>query len=148
MIDSSVVETADDPIRSKMAYLKENYETLGLAQPWLEDAWLSRTTDPQSRLGMPRSDQPIPVWKVFQKGKVFRATKPISVRVYREGDFYLAENERLVVCGTGTSREEAFEDFCSHLVHFFRYYKKLNKKKAGAEALRLKELFGHLLVEE
>lgn len=147
MIHTSVVENTYDTIRAKMAYLKEN-ETLGFEEPWFEDAWLSRTIDAQFGYGIPRIDQPIPVWRVFYKGKEYRASKPISVRVYREGDFFFAENERLVVCGTGPSRQEAFEDFCSHLVHFSRYYEALDRKKARGDALRLKALFKHLLDEE
>lgn len=147
MIDTSVVENTYDAIRAKMAYLKEN-ETLGFEEPWFEHAWLSRTIDTQLGFGIPGIDQPIPVWRVFHKGKKYRASKPISVRVYREGDFFFVENERLVVCGTGASRQEAFEDFCSHLVHFSQHYRKLSKKNARGDALRLKKLFEHLLVEE
>jgi hypothetical protein len=147
MIHASVVENTYHAIRTKMAYLREN-KTLGFEEPWFEDAWLSRAIDAESRYGIAAIDQPIPVWRVFHKGKEYRASKPISVRVYREGEFFLAENERLVVCGTGASRQEAFEDFCSHLVHFSRYYEALNERKARGDALRLKALFEHLLVEE
>jgi hypothetical protein len=80
--------------------------------------------------------------------KKFYTPKPISVKIYRDEDLFFAENENLVVCGTGDTTQDALQDLCVHIIHFFEYYKKLDKSKLTGDALRLKELYQNLLIEE
>ncbi len=80
--------------------------------------------------------------------KIFLSSRPIAVRIYREGDLFFAENDNLVVCGTGSKVQEALQDLCLHIHHFFEYYGKMDKGKLMGDGLRLKELYKDLLVEE
>lgn len=95
-----------------------------------------------------RKHQPSPIWRIQTETKKFYTPKPISVKIYQDEDLFFAENENLAVCGTGETRQEALQDLLLHIIHFFEYYKKLDESKLIGEALRLKELYQNLLVEE
>ena len=99
-----------------------------------------------------RQDQEIPevapLWAVHSEGKTFRMSRPIRIRVFREGDLFFAENETLLVCGTGDSAWEAVEDLELHIIHFYNYYKELPSDRVIGEAKRLKAIYKDLLVEE
>lgn len=91
---------------------------------------------------------PSPVWTLVAESKKFHTTIPILVKIYRDENLFFAENEKLVVCGTGESPREALEDFCLHVIHFYKYYCNLDRSKLAGDALRLKDLYENLLVEE
>lgn len=73
---------------------------------------------------------------------------PIKVRIYSEDNLFFAENETLVIIGTGSSAPEAMNDFCSHIIHFYHYYKKLSWDKVTGDAVRLKKLYEALFIEQ
>lgn len=89
-----------------------------------------------------------PLWAVHSEGKTFRTARPIRVRVFRDGDLFFAENETLLVCGTGDSAWDAVEDLELHIVHFYKYYKEMPSDRVIGEAKRLKSLYENLLIEE
>jgi len=68
------------------------------------------------------------------------------VKIYRKDDLFFAENENFVICGTGDTLEDSLQDLCLHIIHFFEYYKKIDKSKLTGDALRLKELYENLLI--
>lgn len=75
-------------------------------------------------------------------------TYPIKVRIYSEDNLFFAENETLVIIGTGSSVLEAMDDFCRHIIHFYYYYKKLSLDKITGDAVRLKKLYETLFIEQ
>jgi len=89
-----------------------------------------------------------PLWAVHSEGKTFRISRPIRVRIFREGDLFFAENETLLVCGTGDSAWDAVEELELHIIHFYKYYKELPSDRVIGEATRLKSLYENLLIEE
>jgi hypothetical protein len=99
-----------------------------------------------------RQDQQIPevapLWAVHAGEKLFLASRPIRVRVFRDGDLFFAENETLLVCGTGESAWDAIEELESHIIHFYKYYKDLPSDGVIGDAKRLKDLYEDLLIEE
>lgn len=99
-----------------------------------------------------RQDQQIPevapLWAVHAGEKLYLASRPIRVHVFRDGNLFFAENETLLVCGTGESAWEAVEDLELHIIHFWEYYKKLPWGRVMGDAKRLKHLYGDLLIEE
>ena len=99
-----------------------------------------------------RQDQGIPevapLWAVHSEGKTFRTSRPIRVRIFREGDIFFAENETLLVCGTGDSERDAVEELELHIIHFYKYYKELPSDRVIGEAKRLKSFYENLLIEE
>lgn len=90
----------------------------------------------------------VPVWQVCAKGCSLRARKPIAVRVRLDGQFYFAENDRLVVCGSGLKADEALQDFFGQIVHFYRYYRNLRDDQVVGEAAALKQLFAEVFEEQ
>lgn len=104
--------------------------------------------DPHQVFRQIKKYKPAPLWRIYTDTKRYHTPKPITVKISHDEDFFFAENENLVVYGTGDTPEEAMNDFCLHIIYFFEYYKKLDESKVTGEALRLKELFANLLVEE
>ena len=105
-------------------------------------------TDPMEIYNRVKRITPTQVWRFSANLKVYRSSKPISVKVYSDGDLFFAENETLAVCGTGDTQHDALQDWALHIVHFYEYYKQLDESQLIGEALRLKELYKSLLVEE
>lgn len=89
-----------------------------------------------------------PLWTIFHKTKQHKVSKPIKVRIYFEDNLFFAENETLVVIGTGSSVTEAIDDLCKHIVHFHNYYKKLSRDKVTGDAIRLKTIYETLFIEQ
>lgn len=104
--------------------------------------------DPHQVFRQIRKYQPAPLLKIYTKTKKYYTPKPITVIISHDEGFFFAENDNLDVCGTGDTPVEALNDLCLHIIHFFEHYKKLDKSKLIGDALRLKELYKNLLVEE
>lgn len=88
-----------------------------------------------------------PLWGVATKKKKYSVSKPIKVHIYSEDDTFFAENETLVVVGTGSSQNEAIDDLGRHIIHFYQYYRKLSWDKVTGDAVRLKKVYETLFVE-
>jgi len=89
-----------------------------------------------------------PLWSVGIPGKTFRTVKPIAVRIYFDEDLFFAENDTLLLYGTGISPEEAIKDLGAHIIHFYEYYRKLDRSQVTGDAIRLKRVYENLLSEE
>lgn len=90
----------------------------------------------------------VPVWQVSAKGCSLRARRPVGVRIRSEGGFYFAENDGLVVSGSGLTAGEALQDFFGQIVHFYRYYRNLRDDQVIGEAAGLKQLFAEVFEEQ
>ncbi len=89
-----------------------------------------------------------PLWVVHSEGRILKTSRPITVNVFRDGDIFFAENETLLVCGTGDSAWDAVEDLEMHIFHFWKYYNGLPEDSVIGEAKRLKNQYKNLLIEE
>jgi len=142
-MDALLVKDTYDAIKERKAHVPENYgRSKGL------DAMTAAVIDAQEVFRESIEHQLVPILRLQVKTRIFYIPKPIAVDIYRDGDLFFAENENLVVCGTGDTPQSALEDLCLHIVHFFEYYKRMDKSKLTGDALRLKELYKDLLVEE
>ena len=88
-----------------------------------------------------------PLMEFRSEQKSYTTPKPILIKVFKVEDVFFAENESLVLSGTGASREEAVLDFVSHLDYFHNFYKRKNEDELTGDALRLKKIYNHLLIE-
>ncbi len=70
-----------------------------------------------------------------------------TVKIYQDEVLFFAENENLNVCGTGETSQEALADLRLHILHFYKYYRELDKEQLVGDAVRLKELYHNLLIE-
>lgn len=92
--------------------------------------------------------QSAPLWVLSTKTKRYKVSKPIKIRIYSEDNLFFAENETLVVIGTGSSVQEALDELSQHIIHFYRYYKKLSWNKVTGDAVRLKKIYETLFIEQ
>ena len=89
-----------------------------------------------------------PLWIIPVKKKKYKFAKPIKVHIYSENDIFFAENETLVVVGTGKTITDAIADLSNHIIHFYQYYKRLHIDKVIGDAVRLKRAYETLFLEE
>ncbi len=142
MNTSSILESYEE-IKSRQKDIPEDYRML----PFLIGTEVD--IPPEERF---RQEQGIsedaPLWAVHTEVKRFRTSRAIKVHIFRDGDFFFAENETLLVCGTGDSAWDAVEELELHIIHFYKYYKELPSDRVIGEAKRLKGLYENLLIEE
>lgn len=138
-----LAEYAYDIIKEKAEDIPENYTRSGDSV-----VVTSPEINPKEVFGHQKRYQPAPIMKLQEDTRTFRIPKPILVTIYQDEDLFFAENENLVVCGTGHTPQEALNDLCQHVIHFFEYYKNLDESDLIGDALRLKELYKDLLAEE
>jgi len=87
------------------------------------------------------------LFKIGVENIEYKSKRPISVNTYYDGGLFFAENENLAVWGTGNSFDEAINDLRMHIVHFYKYYGKMDEDSLMGEALRLKCLYADLFIE-
>ncbi|HHT9104325.1 MAG TPA: hypothetical protein ACFYD7_00430 [Candidatus Wujingus californicus] len=121
------------------AFSPSSYFPVGTAQERMPDREFENKT---------HHSQIIPLWTVATRRERYRVSKPLKVRIYSEDGLFFAENDSLVIIGTGDSIQEAMNDFFGHVVHFYNYYKRLSWNKVTGDALRLKNLYETLFSEQ
>jgi len=84
-----------------------------------------------------------PLWTIQR----YQTVKPIKVHIYVEDNIFFAENETLIIVGTGKSIGEAIADLSNHIIHFYHYYQRLPDDKVTGDAIRLKKMYKTLFVE-
>ena len=87
------------------------------------------------------------IYRLYKENKQYIMCNPIAVKIYQDEDLFFAENENLNVCGTGETSQEALADLHLHILHFYKYYRKIDKEQLVGDAIRLKELYYNLLIE-
>ena len=128
-------------VRERKAYFPDEYK--GIA-PVVGTA--AQSIQPETYFYSGRfNTAPLMEFRGEQKNYVI--SRPILIKVYREDDIFFAENESLVLCGMGTSREDAVLDFVKHLDYFYNFYKRQNESDLMGDALRLKKIYNNLLIE-
>ena len=88
-----------------------------------------------------------PLMEFRSEQKHYATSKPILIKVYKVEDVFFAENESLILSGTGMSRDEAVLDFVRHLDYFYNFYRHKNESDLTGDALRLKKIYQNLLIE-
>ena len=88
------------------------------------------------------------IYRLFKENKRYLANKPIAVKIYQDEGLFFTENENLSVCGTGETSQEALADLYLHILHFYNYYREIDKERLIGNAVRLKKLYHDLLIEE
>ena len=88
-----------------------------------------------------------PKWNFEALNFKIYSSKPIEVIITRQNKNYFAENETLDVYAIGSSEGEAIDDFCHHLIYFYKYYKKLSWDEVTGHAVKLKRLYGDVFQE-
>jgi len=141
MINASYIQ------RSLMDVDRETVSADAPFSPFSIETAKERMPDKEFRNRIAHS-QISPLWTITTPKKIYKVSIPIKVRVYSEDNLFFAENETLVVIGTGNSIDEAIDDFCKHIVHFYHYYKRLSRDEVTGDAVRLKNLYDTLFIEQ
>jgi hypothetical protein len=76
-----------------------------------------------------------------------QARKPVTIRIFKGEESWFAENENLNIFAMGPDSVQAINDFESHLVYFYLYYRELNPDRATSRAKNLKKIFEENFVE-
>ena len=134
---------AYEEIKEKRMQMPDNYKSTGVMGVSTGPA-----IDPQQLFANYIKPFVAPIWRLQGKTRSFHTPTPIAVKVYRDEDFFFAENENLAICGTGKTQQEALQDLAEHVTYFFEYYSKLDNSQLMGDALRLKSIYQNLLVEE
>lgn len=83
----------------------------------------------------------IPVWTVPGTGRNFEARRPVMIKLYREGDGYIAENEALDIIAGGYSQDEALLEAVETLGIQIEHYKNLAANQVVGRAVGLRETY-------
>ena len=94
-----------------------------------------------------KNKETVYIYRLYGENKRYLANRPIAVKMYQDEGLFFAENENLNVCGTGETSQEALADLHLHILHFYEYYRKIDKEQLVGDAVRLKELYHNLLIE-
>ncbi|MBU4293125.1 MAG: hypothetical protein KJ770_03630 [Actinobacteria bacterium] len=140
---STLLVDSYEEIKERMEYMPVNYKStraIGVGT--------ATAIDPQQIFANRIKSYVAPLWRLQSKTKRFYTPIPIAVKAYRDEDFFFAENENLAVCGTGDTPQDALQDLELHITHFFEYYENLDNSQLAGDALRLKNLYKNLLIEE
>jgi hypothetical protein len=96
--------------------------------------------------------QPIPsvspLFAIQIGGKSYKLSRPIEVRITKEDNLYFVENEVLMLYGCGESIQEAIDDLAVDIFHFWQYYRNLSPTDVIGIAVKLKEIYDKLTIEE
>lgn len=83
----------------------------------------------------------IPVFNVPGTGRTFEARKAVMIKLYREGDGYVAENESLDIIAGGSSQDEALLEAVETLGIQIEHYKSLAENQVVGRAVILRETY-------
>ena len=95
-----------------------------------------------------KNKETVYIYRLYKENKRYLANRPIAVKIYQEEGLFFAENENLNICGTGETSQEALADLHLHILHFYKYYRKIDKEQLVGYAIKLKKLYHNLLIEE
>src|SRR3990172_9952580 len=90
---------------------------------------------------VPTSIANLPLFAINVSGSTYRLVRPISVKLYRDEEWFFAENKALNLTGTGTSWLEAINDLQEHIIHFWNYYSEIPDESLTPDALELKRFY-------
>ncbi len=88
------------------------------------------------------------IYRLSKGNKQYIVNKPIALKIYQDEGLFFAENENLNICGIGETSQEALTDLYLYILHFYNYYREIDKERLIGDAVRLKKLYHNLLIEE
>ena len=137
---TTLIEETYDLIKERRRYLPSNYRSTLVTE--------IGTTNIVDWQQVFKNKKMIYIYRLFKENKRYLTNKPIAVKIYQDEGLFFTENENLNVCGTGETSQEALADLYLHILHFYKYYRKIDKERLVGYAVRLKKLYHDLLIEE
>ena len=118
---ATLTEETYDLIKERRKYLPSNYRSTLAAE--------IGTTNIIDWQQVFESKKTIYIYRLFKENKRYLANKPIAVKIYQDEGLFFTDNENLNVCGTGETSQEAFADLYLHILHFYNYYRKIDRER-------------------
>jgi hypothetical protein len=137
---ATLTEETYDLIKERRRYLPSNYRST-----LVTEVGTANIIDWQQVF---KNKKTIFIYRLFKENKRYLTNKPIAVKIYQDEGLFFTENENLNVCGTGETSQEALADLYLHILHFYNYYREIDEERLIGDAVRLKELYHGLLIEE
>ncbi len=137
---ATLAEETYDLIKERRRYLPSNYRST-----LVTEVGTANIIDWQQVF---KNKKTIYIYRLFKENKRYLTNKPIAVKIYQDEGLFFTENENLNVCGTGETSQEALADLYLHILHFYNYYREIDEERLIGDAVRLKELYHGLLIEE
>jgi hypothetical protein len=137
---ATLAEETYDLIKERRRYLPSNYRST-----LVTEVGTANIIDWQQVF---KNKKTIFIYRLFKENKRYLTNKPIAVKIYQDEGLFFTENENLNVCGTGETSQEALADLYLHILHFYNYYREIDEERLIGDAVRLKELYHGLLIEE
>ncbi len=137
---ATLTEETYDLIKERRRYLPSNYRST-----LVTEVGTANIIDWQKVF---KNKKTIFIYRLFKENKRYLTNKPIAVKIYQDEGLFFTENENLNVCGTGETSQEALADLYLHILHFYNYYREIDEERLIGDAVRLKELYHGLLIEE
>jgi len=134
-----LVEETYDLMKERRRYLPSNYRSTLVTE--------IGTTNIIDWQQVFKNKKTIYIYRLFKENKRYIINNPIAVKIYQDEGLFFTENENLNVCGTGETSQEALADLYLHILHFYKYYREIDKEQLVGDAIRLKELYHNLLIE-
>lgn len=133
-------EETYDLIKERRSYLPNNYRST-----IVDEVGTAKIIDLQQVF---KNKETVYIYRLYEENQRYLANNPIAVKISQDEDLFFAENENLNICGTGETSQEALADLHLHILHFYKYYRKIDKERLVGYAIRLKKLYHDLLIEE
>ncbi len=124
---------------------------VGSTKDYFNDDIINIDTSPEIKIETEKifkKIKDVPLWSVSVNTNNYYPNITITGKISKDGEIYFAENETLNICGYGESISNAIIDFRSHIIYFYKYYKKIDNDKLTKYALRLKQIYDKLLSEK
>lgn len=140
MTGSTLVDAYKE-IEERQAYIPNAYRSFG---PVVGTA--AQSIQPETYFDSSRFNT-APLMEFRAEQRAYILSKPLLVKIHREDDVFLAENDTLSLHGIGTSKEEALADLIKHLEYFHNFYRQQSESNLIGNGLRLKKIYADLFVE-
>lgn len=115
-------------------FIKSEWEPIKSTEEIVEDKFMNQKIE----------EPDLPIFILIDENRKLLPENPIKVHIYRDGEYYIAENEKLNISAIGTSYKEAIENFEDLVIYFWKHYKEISQNDINGYAIELKEIYVNL----
>lgn len=115
-------------------FIKSKWEPIKSTEEIVEDKFMNQIIE----------EPDLPIFILIDENRKLLPENPIKVHIYRDGEYYIAENEKLNISAIGTSYKEAIENFEDLVIYFWKHYNEISQNDINGYAIELKEIYVNL----
>lgn len=110
-----------------MSVVLERYESTPATYCLVAEPVQSMKAEDAMLVDMQMNERLIPLWELTVNGVAMVPALPVGIRLKREDNLFLAENDALSIYGSGRTPEEAIRDFKDTASSFAAEYRGLSE---------------------